>query len=162
MQQAASGQTARPDELIVSFRAVIDRVGGRLTHERLAILTAVREMRGHFFAEDLARRLRKRGLRISLATVYRNLPLLVEAGVVRRACVSDDKKGGGASYEQIWDAPHHDHLVCSHCGKRVEFSYPAIDVLQEAVAQSYGFRLERHHLELIGECADCQRAEADS
>lgn len=102
-------------------------------------------------------RLHARGRRISLTTVYRNLPLLIEAGIIRRACLSEEKKGGGTSYEHIWGQEHHDHLVCAHCGLRVEFSYPAIDVLQEAVARSYGFKLERHHLELIGCCPDCQK-----
>jgi Fur family ferric uptake transcriptional regulator len=122
----------------------------------MAILQVIREIRGHFFAEEVERRLRERGHRISLTTVYRNLPLLVEAGIIRRACVSEEKKGGGSSYEHIWGEEHHDHLICAHCGLRIEFSYPAIDVLQEAVAQSYGFKLERHHLELIGCCAECQ------
>ena len=59
-------------------------------------------------------------------------------------------------YEHVWGRAHHDHLVCLHCGKQVEFQYPAIDVLQEEVAREYGFELKRHHLELIGVCADCR------
>ena len=53
------------------------------------------------------------------------------------------------------DHEHHDHLVCSRCGKKVEFSYQAIEILQEAVAREHGFTLESHHFELIGICPDC-------
>lgn len=143
--------------MAANFRAVIEGHGGRWTRERVAILQVIREMRGHFLPEEVERRLRKRGHQISLTTIYRNLPLLVEAGIIRRACVSEEKRGGGSTYEHIFGKEHHDHLICAHCGLKVEFSYPAIDVLQDAVAQSYGFKLERHHLELIGCCPDCQK-----
>jgi len=138
---------------------VIEKSGGRMTKERLAILQALGDIEGHFFPEDLEQRLKRQGVNVSLTTIYRNLPLLVEAGIIRRACLSEEKKGGGTRYEHIWGRAHHDHLVCSRCACKVEFNYPAIDVLQEAVAASYGFKLERHHLELIGLCSRCQEKE---
>ena len=87
--------------------------------------------------------------------VNRTLPLLVEAGIVGRAC-REEEVGGAAVYEHVWGHPHHDHLVCMQCGKTVEFSYPAIEVLQDAVAREHGFELVRHHLELVGLCFDCR------
>ena len=96
------------------------------------------------------------GYTLSLTTVYRNLALLVQAGIIRRASIQEDASTGGVWYEHIWDHEHHDHLVCSHCGMKVEFSYPAIEILQEAVAKEHGFILESHHLELIGMCPDCR------
>lgn len=97
---------------------------------------------------------------MSLTTVYRNLALLVQAGIIRRTSIHGDNDTGGAWYEHIWAQEHHDHLVCSRCGRKVEFSYPAIEVLQEAVAKEYGFTLERHHLELIGVCPECREKAA--
>lgn len=134
------------------FRKVIGETGGRLTSTRLAILEAVCDMTGHFIPEDLAHALERRGRQVSLTTLYRNMPLLVEAGIVDQTCISE---GGPVRYERTV-GQHHDHLICSRCGRKIEFSYPAIDVLQEEVARSHGFVLERHHLELIGVCPDCQ------
>jgi len=85
--------------------------------------------------------------------VYRNLALFIKAGILRRTSIAEDS---GAWYEHIWAQNHHDHLVCSRCGKRIEFSYQAIEILQEAVAKEYGFTLESHYLELIGLCPDCR------
>jgi len=114
-------------------------------------------MEGHFRPEDLVAALRRQRRRVSLTTVYRNLSLLVDAGIIRKTDWQDVGRLGAARYERIWGREHHDHLVCSKCGTRVEFSYPAIDVLQDAVAKEHGFTLERHCLELVGVCPDCRR-----
>lgn len=139
-----------------NFSFALRDTGGRLTKERLALLKTVCDIQGHFHADTLLRLLKEQGYRVSLVTVYRNLALLVQAGIIRRASVQEDTRSGGAWYEHIWGREHHDHLVCSCCGKEVEFSYPAIDILQEAVAREHGFTLERHHLELIGLCPECR------
>lgn len=110
-------------------------------------------MDGHFVPEDLVQALARRGHAVSLTTLYRNLPLLARAGIVRQTCISE---GGRQRFECIAGSQHHDHLICSRCGAQVEFSYPAIDVLQQEVARVHGFVLEQHHLELIGVCAGCQ------
>jgi len=102
------------------------------------------------------RLLKEQRYNLSLVTVYRNLSLLVEAGIIRRVSVHEDAPSEGAWYEHVWGRSHHDHLVCMQCGRRVEFSYPAIDVLQEAVAREHGFTLERHYLELVGLCPECR------
>ena len=139
--------------LVDLFRVVVRESGGRITRSRLAILEAICDMAGHFLPEDLARKLAERGEPVSLTTLYRNIPLLVEAGIIRETCISE---GRGLRYELAVGSAHHDHLICSRCGRKIEFSYPAIDVLQEEVARSHGFVLERHHLELIGVCPECQ------
>jgi Fur family ferric uptake transcriptional regulator len=119
-------------------------------------------MDGHFSPEGLLESLGKEGRRVSLTTVYRNLSLFVESGIIRRTDWHDTGRLGGACYERIWGRQHHDHLICSRCRKQVEFSYPAIDVLQDAAAKEHGFTLERHRLELIGICPDCKSAAAES
>jgi len=137
------------------LRSILENNGGRLTKERLVLLKTVCDIRGHFQADYLLKLLRQQGYNLSLVTIYRNLSVLVEAGVIRRADVQDDTRSGGAWYEHIWGRAHHDHLICMQCGRKVEFSYPAIDVLQEAVAREYGYTLERHYLELVGLCPEC-------
>jgi len=111
-------------------------------------------------AESLHARLLKDNQQLALTTVYRNLDLLIRAGILRQTDVDDSGRAHGAHYEHVWGRAHHDHLICSACGRRVEFSYPAIDVLQEAAARANGFTLERHTLELIGLCPDCQKKDA--
>lgn len=158
MQQRAIDRTAAADAVVEAFRAFVHRSGGRLTPTRVRMMQAACNMKGHFKPEELARALRRRGHKVSVVTVYRSLPLLIEAGIVRRACFAEET--GGAVYEHVWAAAHHDHLVCTRCGRTVEFSYPAIEVLQEAVAREHGFELRRHHLELVGVCAGCRGEEA--
>lgn len=138
------------------YKELLHDLGGRLTSERLALLKTICDTEGHFQPNDILILLRKQGYNLSLTTVYRNLALLVQAGIICRATIQEGPRSGGVWYEHIWDHEHHDHLICSHCGKKVEFFYPAIDILQDAVAKEYGFILERHHLELTGMCPDCQ------
>jgi len=141
---------------IENFRLILHENKGRLTNERITLLHILCDIEGHFHPQQLLELLKAKGFDLSLTTVYRNLSLLVQAGIIRRASIQEDTRSGGAWYEHIWDHEHHDHLVCSRCAKKVEFSYPAIDILQDVVAKEHGFTLERHHLELIGLCPDCQ------
>jgi Fur family ferric uptake transcriptional regulator len=119
-------------------------------------MRAICNFPGHFSAEDLQQALSKSGKSISLPTIYRNLPVLVEAGIIRRTSLLEEASSQAATYEHIYGKPHHDHLLCVGCGARVEFVYPAIEVLQEAVAREHGFELTGHHLELVGLCPACR------
>ena len=142
------------------FKEILRAAGGRLTEERVAILRGICTSSGHFTPEELAEKLRKSGQSVAITTIYRNLDPLLEAGILRKTDVGEAARAQGARYEHVWGHAHHDHLLCSHCGTRVEFSYPAIDALQEVVAKTHGFTLERHTLELIGCCPACRAAGA--
>ena len=87
-----------------------------------------------------------------MATVYRTMKLLVEAGIAHERRFEDSL----TCYERA-DAEHHDHLICTACNKIIEFEDPEIEERQEAVAAKYGFRISNHRLELYGLCAECQR-----
>ena len=126
--------------------------GLRLTSSRRAIVDAILGRQGHFAIEELVEELRARGLHASKATVYRALPLLTEAGIVKPAVVTGDEK----SYERAVGREHHDHLVCGGCGAVVEFEYDAIEILQREVAARHGFTLEGHMLQLLGRCPACR------
>lgn len=115
---------------------------------------------GHFTVEDLARVLRAGGLRNAHpATVYRSIPLLMEAGLIQPAPAGP---GETQRYERAFGRDHHDHLVCTRCGQLVEFHSPTLELLQEEIAKNYGFRLESHLHELRGTCSSCSRADAAS
>jgi len=126
---------------------------GRLTPERVKLLRLVCEFSGHFDVDDVSQELGERGSSISKATVYRTLPLLERAGIIRRAGL--EQAGQRTQYEHIWGREHHDHLVCLNCGAEMEFSDPAIEVLQDAVAKRHDFILHSHHLDLVGLCSSC-------
>jgi Fur family transcriptional regulator, ferric uptake regulator len=129
--------------------------GLRLTSARRAILAAVLERAGHFLIEDLVADLKRRGIRGSKATVYRTLPLLTASGILQQAIITGDT----SSYEAAVGREHHDHLVCLGCGKVVEFEFEAFEILQREIAARHSFRLEGHHHQLVGRCAECQRKE---
>lgn len=139
---------------IEHFRETLQVQGKRLTDERRELMRTICAIEGHFRPEDLERILLTRGVTISLPTIYRNLPVLIEAGIIRRTDAQDAQEG--SQYEHIWGHEHHDHLVCVRCRKLIEFQYPAIDALQEVVAREHGFELINHRLELLGVCADCK------
>ena len=61
-----------------------------------------------------------------------------------------------ARFEVKMDRPHHDHMICTQCGKIIEFNHPLIEKLQEEVAANQGFRMTSHKLDLFGICKDCR------
>jgi Fur family transcriptional regulator, ferric uptake regulator len=125
--------------------------GLRRTGARRKILEAVFEGDGHFTAEDLLDRMRESGVRVSRASVYRTLSLLVDGGWVE----TREFQRGQLRYECMHGHRHHDHLICTKCGRVVEFENDEIERLQIEAAKSHGFVLESHSLRLFGRCASC-------
>lgn len=142
------------DRALQRFRRVLRDKGQRYSRIRKEIAIVVLELRGHFDANDVARELRRRNVRgAHLATVYRTLPLLVQAGILQLALFSSGER---TCYEASFERPHHDHLICTSCGLVVEFELEAIEVLQQQLARCHGFELSTHFHELHGECAPCR------
>ncbi len=141
----------RAREALERFERFLHRRDLRLTDARAAIVEAALARDGHYPIDDLIADLKRRGIRGSKATVYRTLPLLAEAGILKPAIIAGDSK----SYETTFGRTHHDHLVCMGCGKVVEFEFEAFEILQREVASRHGFRLHSHHHELVGRCAQC-------
>ncbi len=157
MRQVPTGPAAegRTHDALERFERFLQQKDLRLTEARAAIVEAALARKGHYPIEDLIADLKARGIRGSKATVYRTLPLLAEAGILRPAIVAGDTK----SYETTFGEDHHDHLICARCGKVVEFGFEAFEILQREVAGRYGFRLETHHHELVGTCPECISSE---
>jgi Fur family transcriptional regulator, ferric uptake regulator len=136
------------------LQKVLSRRNLRMTTERQEILEAVSRMQNHFTVSDLIRQLKSNGGTAGRSTVYRAIPHLIEAKIIRRASMSCSKEE--QRYEGINSLHHHDHLTCEMCGEIVEFEDKEIERLQRQVAQKYGYRLTRHFLELRGICKKCQ------
>lgn len=139
-------------EILVQY---LEKEGGRLTNERVLLLKVSCELGSHFTTEVIQRKLAERGSRMAMTTIYRNLPALEKAGIIRRTTLSEEEMNGAATYEHVWGRPHHDHLLCQACGKKIEFTYDALEVLQQAVASKHGYTLVSHNLELVGLCPEC-------
>lgn len=130
--------------------------GQRVTGERLALFDEVFSQHGHIDAEALLGSMKARGLKISRATVYRNLDLLVECGLARKQRLGSR----GFLYEHIHPGQQHDHLVCTGCGRVVEFVSPGIVALQAEICRAHGFVPTRHSLQIAGLCNRCAEGES--
>jgi Fur family ferric uptake transcriptional regulator len=130
----------------------LEVVGLKTTQQRMAVLEEAIALERHFDAEELAMRLRNRGIRASRATVYRTLAALSAGGLIREVH-SDDLH---SHYELVKGNDHHDHLICQVCGVVEEFSDPQIEELQENLCEARGFEPLRHRLEIIGVCQSCR------
>jgi Fur family ferric uptake transcriptional regulator len=120
------------------------------TKQREAILEAFLEATGHVTSEDLYQRIRGKHPNIGFTTVYRTMKLLCEAGLANERHFD----GGVTRYEIQHE--HHDHLVCTKCGRIIEFECSMIESAQDEIARRYGFRLLRHRHELYGHCLECR------
>lgn len=136
------------------FLRFLRRRGQRVTGERLALLEEIFSLHGHIDAEELLVSMKSRGLKISRATVYRNLELLVESGLVRK----HQLVGRGLLYEHIHPGQGHDHLVCTRCGRMIEFISPGINALQAEICRAHGFVTSQHTLQILGVCNQCAQA----
>ena len=123
------------------------------TQQREAILEVFLQVKGHITAEALFNSVRELHPSIGFTTVYRTMKLLCDAGLAIERHFDD----GLARYEI--EHEHHDHLVCTRCGKIVEFECAMIERAQDEIGKRYGFRLLRHRHELYGHCPDCQKRE---
>lgn len=143
---------------VVAARAALDthleRLGLKHSRQRELVAEVFFGTGGHLSVEELIQRVRSADPRVSVATVYRTMKLLAECGLA----VPRQFDGGQTRYEPAAGRAHHDHLICTACGEIVEFANERIEVLQARVAQSHGFEVESHKLELYGRCTRCRRA----
>lgn len=130
----------------------VRRLGLKLTKQREAICEVFFAQIGHRRAEEILRDVRSQDPNVSLATVYRTLKLLQEYGLAE----SHNFQDGQAFFEPCFDdSEHHDHLICTTCGRIQEFVNAAIEKLQIKVAAEHGFKITNHKMELYGLCEDC-------
>ncbi len=134
------------------FQQYLIRSGLKATRQRQLIARAFFATNTHISAETLYRRVSGRDPRIGLVTVYRTLKLLKEAGLAHERQFGE----GRALFEHASSERHHDHMICTDCGKITEFENCKIEALQEQVARRFAFTLQYHKLELYGLCRDCR------
>ncbi len=126
------------------------QAGYRLTPQREMILSVICESDGHLTADDVLQRVRKHYPYLNKSAVYRTLELLTHLGLVNPT----DFGGGRIEYE-IHQHPHHHHLVCRQCGKRVEVDQHIFAPLEKTLRTEYGFIGDLDHFAIFGTCQKC-------
>lgn len=132
------------------LREHLDRNNLRKTPERFGILRAIYGREGHFDAEQLYLELKRRGSKVSRATVYNTLEILVDCDLVSKRYFGESI----TKYEKAHGYLQHDHLVCRRCQRILEFCDPRIEKIKQMVEEVYAFRIDAHDLNFYGECAD--------
>ena len=142
----------RAADVKVPWRAYLRKKGLKTTHQREAIVDAFLRTSGHVGLDELLARARRTHPGVGLATVYRTIKLLEEAGLA----ASRHFQSGQTLYEVAQGRAHHDHLICQQCGFIVEFESDEIEEIQSDVARRSGFNVLRHRHELFGLCEKAQ------
>jgi Fe2+ or Zn2+ uptake regulation protein len=134
-----------------TLKKALKKEGLRYTHQRQAIWDELSASDEHRDAEEIYLALYNSGLKVSRATVYRTIDVLVKNNLVRKLDLGD----GRARYENKMDTAHHDHLICVQCGKIEEFMDNLIENQQEVIVENFGYRLIRHIHQLFVICDEC-------
>ena len=142
--------------VIDTFRNYLRDHNLPVTAQRLAIAEVVLGADRHLSAEEVAHELARRHAPAGTATVYRTLELLVRSGLAAER----DFGEGFKRYEPSRDIPHHEHLLCTTCGRVTEFRDERLDRMTTLIAEGHRFARQRHRLVIYGVCERCQRAPA--
>lgn len=145
------------NKILKKFKNYLKKSSYKTTPERYEILDAIILVAGedgsdHFSVDDIFLSARSLNHNYSLATIYRNLSLFLEADVLSKTA----SNLGIKCYELV-DESHHDHLMCMKCGKVESFFNKDLEILQENICESYNFKDAYHQLTIKGICADCQK-----
>jgi Fur family ferric uptake transcriptional regulator len=124
----------------------------KITSQRRAVLDAFINSENHVSAEDLYKMVSEKEPKIGLATVYRTLALFTQSGLAIELDFGDGQK----RYEHKYMHSHHDHMICTSCGKIIEFHDPLIEKFQEEAAAKHNFTITSHKLDMFGICSQCQ------
>ena len=116
---------------------------------RIDIVEAILSMRGHFSVAELTDKIHNSSPQVGAATIYRNIPTLIEAGVLQETLKTDN----GQAYYETADDDHHDHIVCTDCGRIFEFHEKTIEKEQERITKQMHFETQAHRHVIYASCS---------
>jgi Fur family ferric uptake transcriptional regulator len=135
------------------FQNYLATLGLRLTRERVALVREIFSTHYHFEADELLLKMKQKSVKISRATIYRTLELLVKSGMVRRVHLGEDHY----HYEHVKGDSHHDHLICTTCGSVIEFHDANLEARTLEICEKKKFTHTFHNLQILGVCDSCRK-----
>jgi Fur family ferric uptake transcriptional regulator len=141
------------EETIEELKKIVKQKGLKYTEQREIVLKILMNAEGHLSAEEIYNEIKTKypDSNVGIATVYRALSFLEEVDLITSITFGAD----GKKYESN-AKEHHDHLICTSCGKIVEFVDNEIEKRQERIAKKNKFKIVSHSMQLYGTCTDCQ------
>ncbi len=140
-----------------ALKQYIAKHGLKTSRQRELIADVFFAAGGHVSIDELLERVRTTDPKVGQATVYRTMKLLTRCGLAEARQFGD----GHTRYEPVEDNhEHHDHLICTSCGRIVEFHNEQIEEMQDRVAGEHGFVVTHHKMELYGLCPSCREKRA--
>ncbi|WP_244996505.1 peroxide-responsive transcriptional repressor PerR [Caldifermentibacillus hisashii] len=128
--------------------------GVRITPQRHAILEYLINSMAHPTADEIYKALEGKFPNMSVATVYNNLRVFKDVGLVKELTYGD------SSSRFDFTTHDHYHAICESCGKIVDFQYPGLDEVEQFASHVTDFKVSHHRLEVYGLCPDCAKKEA--
>jgi Fur family ferric uptake transcriptional regulator len=149
---SATRKESKESAELRAFKRYLERRQLKQTPHRRLILETFIENEGHRSVEDIYNNVRERDPKVGYTTIYRTMKLLSDAGLAREVDLGD----GMTRYEHLYNHKHHDHMICTECGRSIEFLNPEIEKIQDQASRKLDFKVTDHRLQIYGLCRSCR------